>query len=120
MRRDEFCSAATLFLATATIARLAQAQGFPKRNPLRLIVGSPVASATDLVVRLLADGIETSLGQRMVVEASPCSASVMPQWLPCVPASSMRHQRYGRAGTLGESPRLGAQRAGGRRHAVGA
>lgn len=71
MRRNEFCNAAALFLAAAAMPALAQVQEFPQRKPLRLIVGSPVASATDLVGRLLADGIETSLGQRVIVENKP-------------------------------------------------
>lgn len=67
-----------LMACTAWIAALfcmtspaAHAQDFPERKPIRLVVSGPVASATDLVARVLAEGMEKSLGQRVIVENKP-------------------------------------------------
>ena len=60
-------------LATATAASVeavraepAGAQGWPSR-PVKLMVPTGAGSATDLMARLLSDGVSRSLGQPMVV-----------------------------------------------------
>jgi tripartite-type tricarboxylate transporter receptor subunit TctC len=68
-----FCVSSALALFCAAAPNSASAQDFPNRKPIRLIVSGPVASATDLVARLLAEGMKASLGQAVVVENKPAA-----------------------------------------------
>lgn len=59
---------ATAFAVLAAVP--AAAQNFPNR-PIHLVASGPVGSAVDLVARLLADGLRSSLGQNVLVEDRP-------------------------------------------------
>src|SRR6185437_4649315 len=54
-------------LAAALGATAAQAQGYPTR-PISIVVPYPAGGVTDSVVRLLAEGMRTTLGQPIVTE----------------------------------------------------
>ncbi|MGE4337031.1 MAG: Bug family tripartite tricarboxylate transporter substrate binding protein [Pigmentiphaga sp.] len=66
--------ALVLLSSFAVAAPLAQAQTFPSR-PLRLLVGFPAGSSTDLMARELAEGIKEALGQAVIVENIPGAGS---------------------------------------------
>ncbi|MEO7400010.1 MAG: tripartite tricarboxylate transporter substrate binding protein [Polaromonas sp.] len=57
---------ATLF----TLPSAALAQAYPSR-PLRMIVAFPPAGATDILARLIAQGMSNALGQTVIVENKP-------------------------------------------------
>ena len=61
------CLAAT---ATATMASLAAAQGFPSK-PITIVVPWPPGAATDAATRIIADAMGRDLGQPVVVENRP-------------------------------------------------
>lgn len=72
-RRLVIAAAGAAALAAAHPAR---AQAFPSR-PLRLIVGFPAGSTTDLMGRELAEGLKQQLGQPVVVENIPGAGSTI-------------------------------------------
>ena len=57
-------------LALPSVAALAQGSGWPDR-PVRLVVPFPPAGSTDVLSRILAEGLQRKLGQPIVVENRP-------------------------------------------------
>ena len=57
-------------LLTAALAAPASAQSWPGR-PLRMIVAFPAGGSTDSVLRLIAPGMERTLGQPLLIENRP-------------------------------------------------
>jgi len=55
-------------------SRIAWAQSYPTR-PVRIIVGFPPGTATDIVARLLANSLSKRLGERFFVENQPGAAT---------------------------------------------
>lgn len=53
-----------------TLPTAALAQAYPSR-PLRMLVAFPPAGATDILARLIAQGMSTALGQTVIVENKP-------------------------------------------------
>ena len=60
-----------VFLLVTLIALPSFAQDWPKAKPIRIVVGFPPASTTDLVARLVGPKLQETLGQSVVVENKP-------------------------------------------------
>jgi tripartite-type tricarboxylate transporter receptor subunit TctC len=62
--------------ALALLAAPANAQSWPSR-PVKLIVPTGPGAATDVMARLVADGVSRTLGQPMVVENMPGASGIL-------------------------------------------
>jgi tripartite-type tricarboxylate transporter receptor subunit TctC len=67
---------ALLVCALALLAAPANAQSWPSR-PVKLIVPTGPGAATDVMARLVADGVSRTLGQPMVVENMPGASGIL-------------------------------------------
>jgi tripartite-type tricarboxylate transporter receptor subunit TctC len=78
MRRGARCLLllAACLLCFVTIGSQAHAQTWPSR-PIRLIVPTGPGAATDVMARLLADGVARGLGQAVVVENMPGASGIV-------------------------------------------
>jgi tripartite-type tricarboxylate transporter receptor subunit TctC len=65
--RRRFLRLAAGAAALPAVARIALAQGYPSR-PITLMVPFPPGGLTDVVGRILAEGMRTALGQTVVIE----------------------------------------------------
>jgi tripartite-type tricarboxylate transporter receptor subunit TctC len=65
--RRQFLHLAAAAAALPAVSRIAAAQSYPSR-PITLIVPFPPGGLTDVIGRILAEGMRTSLGQTMVIE----------------------------------------------------
>ena len=61
-----FLGAMALFLTATSV----QAQDWPSK-PITLLMGFPAGSGVDVVARMLQPSLETSLGQRLVIDYKP-------------------------------------------------
>jgi len=71
-----FLHAAVCAALLAVAAGAAQAQSWPTR-PIKLLVPTGPGAATDVMARLLTDGVSRSLGQPMVVENMPGASGLI-------------------------------------------
>ena len=69
MRRF-LASSLALSLAFTSLVALAQAPRWPTK-PVRMYVGFSTGTSTDVVARIVADGVSPRLGQPLVVENRP-------------------------------------------------
>ena len=60
--------------AAAAMPRIAAAENYPAR-PVRVLVGFPAGSASDILARLMAPWLSDKLGQQFVVEERPGAAT---------------------------------------------
>jgi tripartite-type tricarboxylate transporter receptor subunit TctC len=65
-----------LVLASASAQAQAQSQSWPSR-PIKLVVPTGPGAATDVMARLLSDGISRGLGQTVVVENQPGASGIL-------------------------------------------
>ena len=65
-----FLGQLALGLASALAAAPAAAQDYPRR-PVQLVIPYTAGGATDVLARMVADGLSTRLGQRVVPENKP-------------------------------------------------
>ncbi len=70
MKTRSFLKSLALGLALAAAGGAALAQAYPSR-PVRMVVPFPAGSATDLAARVMAQQLQTSLGQGFVVDNKP-------------------------------------------------
>jgi tripartite-type tricarboxylate transporter receptor subunit TctC len=72
--RREFLRLAAAAAAMPAISRAANAQSFPTR-PITMIVPFPAGGPTDLIARIVAEGMRASLGQTVVIENTSGAAN---------------------------------------------
>jgi tripartite-type tricarboxylate transporter receptor subunit TctC len=75
--RRKFLPLAAGAAALAAVSRIAGAQTYPSR-PITMIVPFPPGGLTDVLGRVLAAGMQTSLGQSVVVESAVRTAALGP------------------------------------------
>lgn len=75
MKRRHFLGATTAAFATFSMPILAETV-WPER-PVRILVSFPPGGSSDLVARLLAEKLSTSLGQQFIVENKPGAAGTV-------------------------------------------
>ncbi|MDB5944334.1 MAG: tripartite tricarboxylate transporter substrate binding protein [Ramlibacter sp.] len=68
--------AAALAVAFGSLGANAQAQDFPSR-PITIVVGAAAGGPTDIIARVLAQDLTTSLGQPVIVSNKPGANSLM-------------------------------------------
>ena len=68
--------AIVLACAIVALAGVAKADSWPSR-PIKLIVPTGPGAATDVMARLLADGVSRTLGQPVFVENIPCASGIL-------------------------------------------
>ncbi len=74
LRRRQFLQLAAGAAAISSWPRTASALDYPTR-PVRLIVGFPAASATDIVARVIAQPLSAQLTQQVIVDNRPGAGS---------------------------------------------
>jgi tripartite-type tricarboxylate transporter receptor subunit TctC len=74
LRRRQFLQLAAGAAAVLPWSRTASALDYPTR-PVRLIVGFPAASATDIVARVIAQPLSAQLTQQVIVDNRPGAGS---------------------------------------------
>jgi tripartite-type tricarboxylate transporter receptor subunit TctC len=68
--RRQFLQLAAGAVALPAVSSVARAEAYPSR-PVRVIVGFPAGSASDVVARLTGQGLSERLGQQFVIENHP-------------------------------------------------
>ena len=71
--RREFLHLAAGAAALPAASRTARAQTYPAR-PITMVVPYPPGGLTDVIGRILAEGMRTSLGQSVIIEAASVPA----------------------------------------------
>src|SRR5215472_631366 len=68
--RRQFLHLAAGAAALPAVSRIAQAQAYPSQ-PVRIIVGLPAGTATDILARLVGQSLSERLGKQFIVENRP-------------------------------------------------
>jgi len=76
-RRLAICMAVTAGAAALFVARPAQAQEWPKQQPIKILVGFAAGGGNDVFARLVAQKLTEKLGQSVVVENRTGAGSVI-------------------------------------------
>jgi len=74
--RRAFLTCALLCCGLLALAVQAQSQSWPSR-PIKLVVPTGPGAATDVMARLLGDGVSRGLGQTVVVENQPGASGIL-------------------------------------------
>jgi|LNFM01.1.fsa_nt_gb tripartite-type tricarboxylate transporter receptor subunit TctC len=76
-RRLAICMAVTAGAAALFVARPAQAQEWPKQQPIKILVGFAAGGGNDVFARLVAQKLTEKLGQSVVVENRTGAGSII-------------------------------------------
>src|SRR5262245_18608513 len=84
--RRKFLHLAAGAAALPAVSRIAWAQAYPSQ-PVRIIVGLPAGTATDILARLVGQSLSERLGKQFIVENRPGAAGniateVRPEGVP--------------------------------------
>src|SRR5262249_36381894 len=74
--RRTFTYGAPLVIGLLALPARARAQGWPSR-PIKLVVPTGPGAATDVMARLLSEGLSRGLGQAVVVENQPGASGIL-------------------------------------------
>src|SRR5262245_13113542 len=74
LSRRRFLHLAACAVTLPAGSRVARSQNYPAR-PVRIIVGLSAGGTTDIIARLIAQGLSERLGQQFVIENRPGAAS---------------------------------------------
>jgi tripartite-type tricarboxylate transporter receptor subunit TctC len=74
LRRRRFLQLAATAVALPAVSRIARADTYPNR-PVRIVVGFPPGSATDIDMRLIAAPLGKKFGQEVIVDNKPGAGS---------------------------------------------
>ena len=74
VRRTLMSAALALLAAGAAVP--AHAQAYPTK-PIKIVVGFPAGSATDVIARVVAEHLRAKLGQPVIVENRPGANAVL-------------------------------------------
>lgn len=69
--RRAFMHLAASAAALPAVPAVAQAQAWPSRQPVRIVVGFPPGGATDIMARLMGEWLTQRLGQQFLIENKP-------------------------------------------------
>ena len=84
--RRRFLHLAAGAAALPAISRIARAQAYPTR-PVRLIIGFPPGSASDILARIISQWLTERIGQPVIIEAKPgASGNISVQTALAAPA----------------------------------
>ncbi|WP_171020018.1 tripartite tricarboxylate transporter substrate binding protein [Hydrogenophaga sp. 2FB] len=76
MKRIQHLTAALLATAALSVAATAAAQGFPNR-PIKIIVNSPAGGGNDFIARTIAQKMEASMKQPVIVDNKPGAGGII-------------------------------------------
>jgi tripartite-type tricarboxylate transporter receptor subunit TctC len=86
LTRRQFLHLAAGAVALPAVSRSASAQTYPAR-PVRLIIGFPPGSASDILARIIAQWLTERMGQPVIIEAKPgASGNISVQTALAAPA----------------------------------
>lgn len=66
-----FTKLASVALASAVLATPAVAQEWPKKQPIKIVVGAAAGGGTDVLARVTAEFLQKRIGQSVIVENKP-------------------------------------------------
>ena len=76
-----------IFLALIQVITIASAQEFPKKKPIKIVVGAAVGGGADTLTRIIADSLQRKIGQTVIVEnKAGASGAIGAQYVAKSPA----------------------------------
>lgn len=73
----KFLTIGAVALATVLASAPSQAQEFPKKGPIKLVVAVPAGGGTDVAARITAEFLQRRLGQAVVVDNKPGASAAI-------------------------------------------
>src|SRR5436853_5149717 len=106
MNKRNFLHATALAASLLALAASAQAQDFPPKKPVSLVVGFAAGGAADAAARLIATNLGENIGQSVAVENKGGAGGNIAHQQVANAAADRSVLRCGWGGTLTMGPRL--------------